>query len=324
MSQRSITLDALRAISILYIVGYWHLFNYTNYFPEFYNRLTVRLTVSVLGLFVLLSGIFAGRALAPEVGLGAIEYYKRRLAKIYPAFIVALLVYGLINLADWPTVIKGIALISMFDEPAPPTLWFIAMIIIFYFISPLLRNNSRFASSTLSASLIIYSIFILYEAATGNIDRRLLIYFPCYAVGFYIGYHQIAHISNSRLLVALLVAAVIISAFDELHIEHSVFSTPLAVIGSLCLLECLSRIRYENFSHAIHVLSSASFLMYLSHRPVFTILRKLYFPADGFGQLLYLGLFCLPVVIAVSYYMNILLERSRSHSGASTLLSAEQ
>ena len=37
--------------------------------------------------------------------------------------------------------------------------------------------------------------------------------------------------------------------------------------------------------------------MYLFHRPIYTVLKSLYFPASGTGQIFYLTCFCLVLVI---------------------------
>ena len=87
---RFVWADWLRAAYIFNIVGFWHLFNYTDAFPAYYKVVTVRLTVVVLGLFVMLSGYLLGGS-RPNLSIaGTWTFYKRRLLRIYPLYVVAL------------------------------------------------------------------------------------------------------------------------------------------------------------------------------------------------------------------------------------------
>jgi hypothetical protein len=67
MSRRYTAIDLLRAGSIIYIVGYWHLLGYVESVHGYKNDLTYRLTVVVLGLFTLIAGVLAGRRPSPSV-----------------------------------------------------------------------------------------------------------------------------------------------------------------------------------------------------------------------------------------------------------------
>jgi surface polysaccharide O-acyltransferase-like enzyme len=60
-TQRNIGIDLLRAVSLLYIVSYWHMFNYTNPFPLYNNFLTDIITRTILAVLVLISGFYAAR-----------------------------------------------------------------------------------------------------------------------------------------------------------------------------------------------------------------------------------------------------------------------
>ncbi len=69
---RKVPIDVMRAVSMLYIVGFWHLLDYTKVVTWHYNLVTYRLTVAALSLFVLISGFLTGRqdgGLAPRRNL---------------------------------------------------------------------------------------------------------------------------------------------------------------------------------------------------------------------------------------------------------------
>ena len=57
----NLTINLIRALSIMYIIGFWHLFNYTDAFFSYKNVITIRLTYIVLGVFYsAISGYFIG------------------------------------------------------------------------------------------------------------------------------------------------------------------------------------------------------------------------------------------------------------------------
>lgn len=53
---KNVAIDLLRGLSIVYIVGFWHLFDLTSQFPGYKNAVTHNLTVIILSVFVFLSG----------------------------------------------------------------------------------------------------------------------------------------------------------------------------------------------------------------------------------------------------------------------------
>jgi peptidoglycan/LPS O-acetylase OafA/YrhL len=59
--QRFHVLDYLRALCILYIVGFWHLLNYSRSDINYEFEATYQATVIVLGLFVMISGFLVGQ-----------------------------------------------------------------------------------------------------------------------------------------------------------------------------------------------------------------------------------------------------------------------
>jgi fucose 4-O-acetylase-like acetyltransferase len=57
-ANRNIGIDFLRGASVIYIVGFWHLLDYTKAIPVYRNFITQRITYIILGSFVFISGYF--------------------------------------------------------------------------------------------------------------------------------------------------------------------------------------------------------------------------------------------------------------------------
>lgn len=78
---RIVAFDAIRAISILWIVAVWHMFDYFPAYTALKGGVTYRITVGLLGSFVLISGFLMGRK-----PIAAADFYRARFARIYPPF----------------------------------------------------------------------------------------------------------------------------------------------------------------------------------------------------------------------------------------------
>ncbi|MBE9203854.1 acyltransferase family protein [Synechocystis salina LEGE 06099] len=132
---RLFQIDILRAISMLWIVGYWHLFNYTEAFSYYDNNLTKFVTYVALGLFVFISGYLIGVKEEFRTVEQVKKFLVKKIFRIYPLYAVALLITSYRGPDSSDTIVKGLGLISMFWKPAPLTFWFISMIINFYLFS---------------------------------------------------------------------------------------------------------------------------------------------------------------------------------------------
>lgn len=309
---RIVQIDAMRALCILYIVGYWHLFNYTSAFPGFYNAATVRLTVAVLGLFVLVSGYLAGQRGREE---GAMAFYRARFLRIYPLYLLALALFGFFRIADWQTLTKAALLVSMFAGPPPPTLWFITMIMLFYLATPwLLALQARKMGFFVWCGL---AVLVLYGGRHLGlaIDVRLAMYLPCYFLGLYLARQDFASI---RLPFSLLGAGAVLGLVVSLpaagDMENSFLSLPWALAGAAVLFAlCRRMLPGTRLPPLVGIVSTASYAMYLLHRPLFMLFKKVYFPAEGLWQVLYLAGFALPLVIVLSWLVQHAYDRSLRH-----------
>lgn len=298
---------------MLYIVGYWHLFNYTHAFPKYQNALTVRLTVIVLGAFTLVSGYLIGKKPIDANFSAALGFYKSRLARIYPPFAVALLCFFLSGLVTPKTMVASLTLSAMFLGPAPMTLWYITMIVVFYMLAPLLlQAKARGRTSFVGACVAIFFSLLALQHATGTGDTRMSIYFPCFALGMFMSGMATGRLARALpAMVLLAMFGVWLGKLETQSLESSYLSIPLAASGALTAFALCMKIRIKSgwLASAITNLSFASYFMYLTHRPIFLYLHRWHEPESGLGQLAYLQLFCLPVIVATSWALQRLYDR---------------
>ena len=301
---RNPAIDVLRGISILWIVGFWHLFDYTEAFPSYQNKMTFRATEVALGVFVLLSGYLLGdRKIEGRHSL--LRFAGARFVRIYPPFIVAISLFYLCGLCGWEALAKSAVGISMFWPPNPPTLWFISMLLIFYAVAPALIFIARGRSMAGFTMICVGSTALLYLLST-FIDIRIAIYFPIFAAGIFLANKSGSESRpNVCLLVGLLVVAVLIPDEGSYGPQLTAASTSLfALSGALILFRAAKNVSKDTIPlfPLWAVLGFAGYFMYLFHRPVFNVMHRLYFPEQGALQIAYLILVCLPVVVVLSYF----------------------
>lgn len=320
-TERNPAIDLLRVLCILYVVGYWHLIPYTDWLPGYANAATEAIKDIALGTFVFSSGLLLARR---DVRLRTAElgdFYRRRVLRIYPLYLLALLLFGGIGLATPDVVVRGALLISMFDPPAPPTLWFVTMIMFFYLLAPLLIAAARQPWRFGAVGAALYAGCLAYDAGWQPVDNRLLLFFPAFMLGVYAQRNAQARafLTQRRRLLALLVVPAFAlglpgsAGFDTLT---SVLRAPLAALGAALCVSGAEQLNGRLHGRIVPALSYASFGVYLFHRPVFEAAMAVYFPAQGWAQALYLAAIAVPASFLTAYAVQ------RLYDGALTRCTA--
>ena len=308
---RIISIDYMRAICMLYIVAYWHLFNYTDYFPQYNNKLTYNLTLTILGLFIFISGFLQNKDEKSN-------FYKRKFFRIYPLYLFTIVMFAITSVEDLYVLLKSAFLVSLVFGPSPLTLWFITVILVLYLITPQLQKSlenptNYIASCLLFMAFLVGVYLVLKITALGLLDTRLILYFPCYALGLFCSCHGL----NSKFIniKSLSIIALIGIIINEIEFSY----TFLERIKQIPLVMSLSYLSFTLFyvnekilkkTALISYLSFSSYSMYLLHRPIFIVFKKIYFPTQGPYQILYLYLVCFTTIMLVSGFVQKLHDKS--------------
>jgi peptidoglycan/LPS O-acetylase OafA/YrhL len=293
-------LDFLRAASVLYIVGFWHMMEYWPSSEGYHNSVTTRITTVVLGLFTFLSGyLLAQKPLSWEAKrLGG--FYLRRFLRLYPLYLVALIVFGLTGLTEWRSVVLSAPLLSPFLGHVPLTLWYVAVLLIFYLLAPLLLTT-RSPVSLLLRSVAIFGVLVVAVRLLPHADARLVIYFPSFALGIHAA-RDVLHPRSEWMAGPLALVIIFAAASETVGAFSWLWTAGLAASGSLLLFRWALRSRIARRpSSVVLFVSTAAYVMYLVHRPILLGATALFFPASPGGQLAWLLAVCLPVIVLFSW-----------------------
>lgn len=271
---RNASIDWMRAASIWYIVGFWHLFGYVPTAPWSPERAAVfyRITTMILALFVLISGYLLGRAKVELTGPGLWSFYRKRLIRVYPPYLLALIVFAAGGILG-ASPVKAAVLVSMVSPPSPVTLWFVTMIVLFYLVAPFLIAAMHRPVILVGAVTLAWLVLSAVWWTVGALDVRLLMYLPVFVAGLLLARYPVA--PRPPLLVALAVltaCAYAISLRAPVPADRSIWLAPVAFFGSLFVFLTMNERLPEN--RIVSLLSGGSFFLYLFHRPIYTVLIK--------------------------------------------------
>lgn len=301
--KRLVFVDYIKSLSMLYIVGYWHLLGYTDFSPGHKSLVAQGFADIVLGLFVLVSGFLTGKSAIRSAS--AVEFYVKRLVRIYPLYMLAIIIFYFYGLNDGVTSLKSLLLISMVYKPAPLTLWFIAMIMVFYLITPLLSQLTRKPRQYFTISILLIAVLLVWSIYFGITDIRLVIYFPCYCAGIYAARYGIEnHLANARNSLALTTLWVV-SSFLDIG-DWTMTGNLRRLIFVLSFSYFIFLISYKKRNafiklRLISFLSYSSYTMYLFHRPIYETFKSFYFPDSSISQALYLVILGIPMIALLTY-----------------------
>jgi len=299
------SIEYLKAFSMFYIVGFWHLSDYTAYLSINKNQILSDTTLITLSIFVLISGFLLGKTNKQPVKF--LTFLKKRLFRIYPLYALAVIIFYFFSINDLLISIKSLFFISMFIGPAPFTLWFITMIMIFYLLTPFLISLSNKIINYFLFVLLISLLFFILIFFFKNIDYRIVFYFPIFCLGIFCATQGIkTKFINLYSALALFLIGILLESISINSWLITQFLKLPVIISSSYIILYIS-ITYEYKFKSISIINTigySSFSIYLFHRPIYTTLIYLFFPNNKELQFLYLLFVCFPIICFISWLLQ--------------------
>jgi Acyltransferase family len=143
---------------------------------------------------------------------------------------------------------------------------------------------------------------VLYQAETGKIDMRLILYFPCFAAGIFLAARPLPLSTLSLIGLSLLAALSLVSTLARAswRMEGDPWAALWALFGSIAVFVVVMRAGRNLKPPAILTqFSEASFFMYLLHRPLYLWMQNVSEYRESASSL---SLFvCLPIIWIVAW-----------------------
>lgn len=302
--KRDRTLDLARSMAMLYIIGIWHLANYTEMYVVPYGEY---ITYSVLGLFMFISGLLLSGKYPIVNSKSTFLFFKKRVVRILPLFFLAVSFYCFWGSVSWRTALCTLSGLSTLFPPQMGTLWFVSMILLFYILYPLLWSRKNI--NTILVGIVIWSAFYCADCVFNSIDIRFFYYFPCFVTGMVIAKMNLHKIITSLKAIVMSCALFFTVSILLFQMELNELLAILGVIivalsGSVLILVCSYKIAKHINLYIVQYIAYASMAAYMFHRQIWSIIRYIYWPEDGVGRFLFLIFICLPLILAAGYFIQ--------------------
>lgn len=300
---------------MFYIVGILHL---SGYFPELTvasNQAMVSLIWSTLGVFTFLSSFL----LASKYSFSSLHdvkiFYKKRVLRFYPLFLISSLLLLAIGFNSWTETWKGLLGISPFWKPQQHTLWYIAMLIGFYIMTPLFCIKGISILKRIAIMIGLIMLVVGIQFIFNSVDSRFFYYYIVYCLGVIIAINYkkrcVSIFKSPKSLIILLVYIPLFFVLFSGCCNRLLMmvSGYIGIIVMLNISMLLSNFKNLTFHKVVNVVSYSSMCMYLFHREIYWALLKLYHPVTAWGGISYLFIIGLPIVFGISYGIQKLYDK---------------
>lgn len=316
---RDMQFDIARVLSILWVVVVWHVYDYNPTYKAFIaNDYTYMMTRVMLGVLMFSSGYFMSKYSFNEWN-DVKKFFIKRFWRLYPLYALAAVILFLLGfIVKKRILLTALTGLSPYITPQPSTLWFVAILISFYFVTPILylihskaekipfKDDVKYLTFILCC-FVLFSFLYWISRDLELFEVRLAVYFPIYFLGYVSKkcdtFDRLT--KNRQSAVVMIVIASFYLCFAEGFNTVSTFGfIVVGVFGFLSFSELLSTLLRDNYiSKAISVLAYASMCIYLFHRVWFTLADFL-FDGKRYIPLWFIYLFVIPFTIIMGYYIQ--------------------
>ena len=303
--KRIIGFDIARVVSIL-IVLYYHILGYAGVYGK--HPVVRTFVYASLCIFTFLSAYLLASRYKFDTKEEIKTFYKKRVLRFYPLFFVSSILLYFLGVNGGITTLKGLLGISPFYKPHPITMWYCAMLISLYLITPfwakggLLKQIIKFIS--------VIAVIIIIDIAFNCIVPRTYSYFTVYFAGILIsqkwGEGFLDILKRYSIILITLFSILIIITFITKNDELKYFNSGLGLFALLAAYLKAGEILKNDQSLVCFftVLSYASMCMYLFHREVFVLMLKAWYPSRPLIVFLYLGVIGVVISTVIAYYIQ--------------------
>lgn len=316
---RDYRFDVARAICMIYVAAFAHLWAYV--YTDVKSILHVHpviyiLSYSCLGLFTFASGYLLGGkySFGKDGNTKIWPFYKKRVLRIIPLFLLAALVLWLIGFNSARATLNGVLCISPFIKPRPMTLWYIPVILWCYFITPLI-SRKNFAWRLVCGVGLLLTVWLMRHFIH-SIDWRFLFNMLLYLVGLVSAPYVDWKFENRKwikwLAVVVYIGLLSVTFLKEPNVSFKRTSAFVGVFVLLFVCEYIANLVFHRSASGevssmrklIINVSYASMACYMFHRLFFWAGEMIWNPSTVWVKWLYMAGVVFPVMLVLSYYIQ--------------------
>lgn len=224
-------------------------------------------------------------------------------------FAISSILLWIIQFNQLIPTLKGLIGLSPFWAPAPTTMWYVAMLISLYLLTPFVVKGST--KIQLLKAVMVMTIVGVIQLAFRSVVPKTFNYYTVYLIGLILGsnyYEETMKFLSSKktIVISCIWMILFIIVFKT---ANSVLKSLTGVIGIIAFMNMSIIIanrmrRYSLLEKTITVLAYSSFCAYLFHREVIWALLHFKFWGSGwaiFWEVLLIGV---PLTFIFSYLIQ--------------------
>lgn len=313
--ERNYGLDMAKCLCMIWVIGILHLSQYLgNEYYLWYTIIGCNITYAALGTFSLIGGLLIGSRYTLNTFNNVCVFYKKRILRFYPLFIIATILLCIIHLNDIESSIAGLLGYSSFITKQPMTLWYISMMLIFYLITPLILNKHKYISG-----LLLLVLFCVYKIIF-VLDIRFIYNISLYILGLIVA-DKINFTINTLRNKQVCFTMVLIYSLGLIFLHLNEINSLPSIVFSYCGVIAIFSIsvvieQYIKTKKIISLLSYISLSFYLFHRFTYWLLLAIWHPDNIYILTLYLVLVAFPLGAVFAYLMQKMYDAVNSKLGS--------
>lgn len=316
---RDYRFDVARVLCMTLIVVFVHLWSYI--YPSMISAMYVHpvfaiLTNSCLGLFTFASGYLLGGkySFGKEGNTKIWTFYKKRVLRIIPLFLLASLALYLIGFNSAKATLNGVLCISPFLKPRPMTLWYIPVILWCYLITPLICRKTFTWRLTIGVSILLLVWYV--RTFVYPIDFRFQFNLLLYVVGLvtapYFDWKYEKRSWIKWLVVGVFIGLLSMTFCWSPNVMYKRIAAFIGVFALLFVCEFVANLVYNHsargevsrMGNLINNVSYASMACYMFHRLFYWVGEIIWNPSAEWLKWLYMAGVIFPVMLVLSYYVQ--------------------
>ena len=290
--KRIVEIDILRAFAtVLLLLHHSGIYQFEVFGVTLKILLRTQIGLSLIGIFVFLSGFLLGNTIKHNPHLKLRDYYVRRVAKLYPPYIVSLILFQVLlpvqlERSDFWIHLFGLQILLAPAYSVPIiTLWYFGLLIAYLLIIPIgLHKCKKIGPAILYLIAVFILAYIIHEKYQ-IIEIRFFYYYWVFSLGGLIGKYNtnLTKLLKNPLSMLISSTILVLTAYrlfrsqraylPEIHWGHISWAT--AYMLSFIYLTYIAATKFKRFGwgeRLTQLISRGSYFTYIFHRPVWSIL----------------------------------------------------
>ena len=306
---RILGFDLARVVAIFVVIGIYHNFGYAG-LRYYYDAGTKSLSYTALGVFTFLSAFLLSSKYTFSTSKEIITFLKKRVVRIWPLFAISSFILVLIHFNELLATLKGLVGLSPFWAPAPTTMWYVAMLISLYMLTPFVlcgKGVLRQCTRVVLVMTLLGLIQIVFKSVVPKTHNYYTVFFAGLLLGHNYYEPTMRFLSAKKTFIVSVIWGilyVIVWITGNNYLKTFTGILGIVAILNLCLIVSYFFVKVKEINSIISTLAYSSFCAYLFHREIIWLLLRVKSLGSGWSLFFEVLLVGVPLTFIIAYVLQ--------------------